>query len=312
MSTSAIRICLVSTLTFHYSGSSSHKIYRMRKINIAKGFIALACAIAMNSVASAQTASDLKINEVKVERDSTGAVTEAWVEIFNPTYSTVDMARLYLSNDREKLTKSPVPQGLTSTQFLPRGYVVFDCDGKRSEGPLHTTFDLNGSKWIYLVESNGQIVIDSCEVPQNGSLARAIDGIGAWETPKENSKGFSNQMAVVKNNSDRFKEVDPYGAGMALISISVVFGILVVLAIVFSAVGNFFVWRETTAEARAKAKAEKQKAKEAKAVEEEEEQAAIAAVVAMYMLDAHDDAAGQLTIVQNENTTHWQFPFKKH
>ncbi len=272
----------------------------------------MTCAMAMNSVASAQTASDLKINEIKVERDSTGAVTEAWVEIFNPTYSTVDMARLFLSNSRNNLMMSPVPQGLTLTQFLPRGYVVFECDGQRSEGPLHTTFDLKDSKYIYLVESNGQIVIDSCEVPQKGSLARAIDGVGAWENPKENSKGFSNQMAVVKNTSDRFMEVDPYGAGMALISISVVFGILIVLAIVFSAVGNFFVWREKTAEARAKAKIEKQKAKEAKALEAEEEQAAIAAVVAMYMLDAHDDAAGQLTIVQNEIPTNWQFPFKKH
>ncbi|MDO4461242.1 MAG: OadG family transporter subunit [Bacteroidia bacterium] len=284
----------------------------MRKTDIAKGFIALACSMAMNTLASAQTASDLTINEIKVERDSTGAVTEAWVEIFNPTYSTVDMARLYLSNDRNNLTKSIVPQGLTSTQFLPRGFVVFECDGKRSDGPLHTTFDLSDSKYVYLVESNGQIVIDSCEVPQNGSLARTLDGIGTWETPKENSKGFSNQMAVVKNNSDRFMEVDPYGAGMALISISVVFGILIILAIVFSAVGNFFVWREKTAEARAQAKIEKQKAKEAKALEAEEEQVAIATVVAMYMLDAHDDAAGQLTIVQNENHTGWQFPFKKH
>lgn len=272
----------------------------------------MTCAMAMNTIASAQTASDLTINEIKVERDSTGAVTEAWVEIFNPTYSTVDMARLYLSNDRNNLTKSIVPQGLTDTQFLPRGFVVFDCDGKRGEGPLHTTFDIANSEYIYLVESNGQVVIDSCAVPKSGSLARTLDGVGEWETPKENSKGFSNQMAVVKNNSDRFKEVDPYGAGMAIISISVVFGILIVLALVFSLVGNFFVWREKTAEARAKAKIEKQKAKEAKALEAEEEQAAIAAVVAMYMLDAHDDAAGQLTIVQNENTTHWQFPFKKH
>ena len=269
----------------------------------------VACALSLSAFVNAQTASDLRINEVTVERDSLGNVTEAWIEVFNPTYSSVYMARLFLSNDRCNLSLSLVPEGTTDTQFMPRGYVVIDGDGQRSQGPMHTTFPLGDSEYVYLIESNGVIVIDSCMVPQNGTIARSIDGAGEWITPKDKSKGFNNQMGTVINNVERFKVVDPYGLGLSLISISVVFGVLILLAIVFTYVGNFFVWREKKTEQKVE---EAKKPKVQVIASDELDEAAIAAVVAMYMLDAHDDATGQLTIVQNNNVGHWRFPFRKH
>ena len=59
-----------------------------------KNILLVLFAVATSIVIKAQTPADLRLNEIAVVRDSSGAVTDAWIEIYNSSTSRVDMQRL--------------------------------------------------------------------------------------------------------------------------------------------------------------------------------------------------------------------------
>ena len=259
-----------------------------------KNILLVLFAVATSIVIKAQTPADLRLNEIAVVRDSSGAVTDAWIEIYNSSTSRVDMQRLFISDDRNNLRKCHVPANHSETQFPARGFVVFDGDGDRSQGALHTNFKLGESQWLYLVESNGYIIIDSAAVPREGVVARDVDGIGEWKTIEAGSKGLSNAGDEGIANSETFTTVDPYGAGVALISMSVVFSVLIVLSITFTLLGKFFKRKEKIPEPAATTAP-------AAANSNDDELAAVAVAVTLYLNDAHDDGDRRLTIIRTSS-----------
>ncbi|MBR6249830.1 MAG: OadG family protein [Bacteroidales bacterium] len=262
-----------------------------------KHFTVLLIIIAACFTAKAQTPADLRINEVAVVRDSSGVVTDAWIEIYNSSTSRIDMQRLFLSDDRSNLRKCHIPANHNETQFPSRGFVVMDGDGRRDQGALHTSFDLSKSQWIYLVESNGYIIIDSAAVPQSGIAARATDGNGEWQIVDAATKGFSNAPDDGIANAEKFIQVDPYGGGVAIISMSVVFSVLIVLSLTFSLVGRFFKRKEEKATA-AVTTTSTATTTNTSTDNTDDEMAAVAVAVTLYLNDAHDDANHRLTIIR--------------
>jgi sodium pump decarboxylase gamma subunit len=97
-------------------------------------------------------------------------------------------------------------------------------------------------------------------------------------------------------------QVDPHGAGMALISMSVVFSVLVMLAIVFTYIGNYFSKHgapEITSKKKKKQKVEV--AVPAKNEEEADLELALATVVVLHKQEKHDEVSGVITIERKDN-----------
>ncbi|MHC4744769.1 MAG: chitobiase/beta-hexosaminidase C-terminal domain-containing protein, partial [Planctomycetota bacterium] len=83
-----------------------------------------------------------------------------WIEIYNPTDITIDLAGWYLTDSDSNLAKWQFPAGveLTSGEFL----VVFasNKDRKNPPNPLHTNFELNaGPEYLALVSSDGISIV---------------------------------------------------------------------------------------------------------------------------------------------------------
>lgn len=269
-----------------------------------KNILTIIASIVLSINMIAQTPSDLRFNEIAIERDTSGNVQDVWVEIFNPTYSSIDMAGLFITDDPANMRKCPFLSGSTATQFLPRGFAIVDGDGDRQAGALHTNFKVSDAERLYLVEANGYTVIDSIDVPQSGIVARSVDGKGEWVAKSESSRGFANVVVDQTSTSERFRKVDPFGGGLALISMCVVFSVLVMLAIVFTLVGRFF--KRIEARNAEAAKKERVTVVDAKAAAAEDfNMAAVAAVVAMYVRDKQGGEPGKLTITRQQNR-HWR------
>lgn len=276
----------------------------MRKICLTAAAAFCVCGMLM-----AQTPSDIRINEVVLECDSAGAPTKAWVELFNTSYTALDMAGLYISDNASDLKSFRVPSGTPATQFLPRGYVVIEADGCPGDGPLHTPFALSGNSVIYLVEANGRVVIDSLSLSGAGIYARAADGSGEWQKVQSATRAQSNSPVVAKSNVDLFAEVDPNGGGVALISMSVVFSVLVLLAVVFTLLGKMFKGIDAR-KAAAAAAAEAPKAEAASGSADDDIEQALATAVLLYKRDMEQTQPGKLTIVQRQSAIWKSFLIK--
>ena len=117
----------------------------------------------------AQNVIDLIISEAMV--DNTSSVVDdfgertPWVEVFNTSQGTVNIAGCYFTDDPSNLTKSPIVKGDLRTKIGPRQVAVFFADGNSSKGTFYLNFPLREGSTLYLVSNDGRTVIDSIEIP---------------------------------------------------------------------------------------------------------------------------------------------------
>ena len=93
----------------------------------------------------AQNVSDLILSEALAVPDSTGIVDDygrrgGWIEVFNTSQGTVNLAGCYLTDDRTVLKKSMIPKGDLKTKLGPRQTVLFYASGNGNEGTFYTGF----------------------------------------------------------------------------------------------------------------------------------------------------------------------------
>lgn len=211
---------------------------------------------------SAQTVKDLRLNEILVTntddyQDDFGQ-QNAWIEIFNIGYGTVDIAGCYLTNDVNNLKMYVIPSGDVLTKIKPRQHILFWADNQPSRGTFHINFTLAESKEILLVSNNGKTVLDRMTVPQNllpnQSYGRIDDGVGTYGA-KANSTASDSGWAVMdrttpssnnaaiseESKSSRMLRIDPHGGIMALTAMSVVFLALLLLFLAFRGIGKLSV-----------------------------------------------------------------------
>lgn len=230
----------------------------------------LLLAVAVGAAAvSAQSRRNLRINEVMVQNDSNfvddyGHHT-AWIELFNTTHAPLNIASVFLTNNRATLDENlsakerkammyAVPLGDVLTKMPKRQHVVFWADGRPTLGTFHTSFTLQPGQdnWIAIFDGDGHTLIDSVTVPAtlgpDQSFARIEDGVDskdgvklgieAWEI-RDDSEGLpvtpssNNKIRETNDKIDMFAEKDKNGFAMAIMAMGIVFSALLLLCICF-------------------------------------------------------------------------------
>lgn len=260
----------------------------------------------------AQGRKGLRINEVLVTNENNYqddyGCQSAWIEIFNTTFGTVDVRSCYLTNDKNNPKKYPIPKGDVLTEMPPRQHVLFWADGKPNRGTFHVNFTLDPDKdnWIGLYDSNGRDLIDSVTVPagipSDHSYARYEDGVGHWVIKGGNEQsGYvtpsTNNITLDKNvKIDMFTEHDPFGVGMAIMAMAIVFAGLLLLYLLFRLIGQISVLIKKRNAMRVHGISDKEEAKE-KGFGREAGEVYAAIAMALYQhLEAHDVEDTILTI----------------
>lgn len=257
--------------------------------------------------------SKLVLNEVLIEnednyQDDYGKHS-AWIEIFNRTYGSADLAGWYLVHsttpgDAENGTKYFIPKGDVLTQVKPRQHALFWADGEKSRGTFHTNFKLDPSatNWIGLYDG-GMKLMDEVTIPAgtlaaDQSYARVSDADPTWEikgtsadkyvTPSTNNKTIDSNAKM-----EKFAQHDSNGVGMAISAMSVVFCGLFILFISFRIIGksNERLFKKSLHKAREEVKREVKSQ-----AAPEEAMAAIAMALHQMQNEAHDEEEMVLTI----------------
>lgn len=279
-------------------------------------FIALVAVVCLGL--NAQRATSLKINEVLVTNEQNYqddyGLHNAWIEIFNTSFATVNIEGCYLTNDKDNPTKYPIPKGDILTQIKPRQHTLFWADGMPNRGTFHVNFTLDPNKenYIALYDSNGKTLIDEVTIPAgilaDQSYARQEDGSANWVIKGGGEHSYvtpsTNNMTQDKNEKiENFKKHDEDGFGMAIIAMSVVFIGLILLYVSFKIVGNIAVKLGKKNAMKAIGITDKAEAKEKNLGSHSgEEAAAIAMTLHEFMNDAHDVEDMILTINKVKRT----------
>lgn len=208
-----------------------------------------------------QGARNIKINEVQTNnadglQDEYGT-KNAWVELVNTSFSTYNVRGMYITTDRRVLDKSlTVPQRIAMmscingrddrTTMSARKHLILFLNSNPSHGTLHLSAKTNSEKpvWIALYDGNAIDIIDSVTVPilaENQSYARKTDGSAEWlvQDKEDVTPGIENLIHANETKIARLKRDDPYGIGITVLSMGIVFSCLALLYIFFRILGIF-------------------------------------------------------------------------
>ncbi len=236
----------------------------MNKLRFLLGGLVVLASLPM----MAQMDASIKLNEVMTKNETSlidgYGERNAWVEIANISHSTYNIRGMYLTTDRTVLDKkmsvpervkrmSQIPNGDTRTNLSAQQIIVFQLNSSPAQGALHLSVKVDADKptWIALYNGNATQLIDSVTVPvlaADQSYARINNnGIGDWEVKSADrvTPGIQNQTVVSESKVAKFKREDPYGFGMAIMAMSIVFSCLALLWITFTLFGLFMRHMET-------------------------------------------------------------------
>ncbi|HAZ02819.1 MAG TPA: phage tail protein [Prolixibacteraceae bacterium] len=277
------------------------------------GIAVLLLIVASTNVASAQNASDLKINEILVLNDSNTVddfgMHTAWIEIFNSAYNTVNIGGCYLTDDLSNPTKYWIPTGDPTTKIPSRCYMVFWADNHPTRGIFHLNFDLDGAKTIALFNADGRTLVDKVDLPLENkpdiTYGRPTNDSEQWVYLEKSTPGANNDYTRKKTAGESFVEIDPYGVGMTAIAMFVVFSALAILYVIYKNMGRFFI-RKAAGTVKSKEKVETKVVKQVKEEISGEVNAAIAMALYMYQSEMHDHENTVLTIQKvSRNYSPW-------
>lgn len=201
-----------------------------------------------------QSVRDLRFNEILIKNtdnfDDEYGRHVPWVEIFNTAYNSVNLAGCYLTDDttgfaagKKKGGVEPehwyrIPKTDINTNMPQRTYIVFYLDAEPLYGTFHVNFDPRTSKtnYIALISADGKDLIDMMYYPKEQLMDTALsyglveDGItDNAEFLNHYTPGSSNVIQTKVSKQERLKRDDPYGIGLAIISMSVVFTALILI-----------------------------------------------------------------------------------
>ncbi len=206
-----------------------------------------------------QGARYIKINEVlpfnKASIQDEFGNKKPWVELANTSFSTYNIRGMYITTDRRVLDKNlTVPQRIAMMSCIPDGddrtlmsareHLIFYFNGNPKQGALHLSAKIDEKKpnWVALYDGNAIDLIDSVSIPTlqpDQSLARAKDDSQKWSIMNaENvTPGQENAMQSGESKIERLKREDPYGIGITVLSMGIVFACLALLYVFFHILG---------------------------------------------------------------------------
>ncbi len=281
--------------------------------NILTGFVTVALVVVFNLSAKSQNANTLRLSEILVYNES-NAVDDfgehsAWIEIFNSSYNTVNMGGCYLTDDLNNPTKYWIPTGDPVTKIPSRNYLVFWADNHPTRGIFHLNFDLKEGKTLALFDANGKTLIDKIEIPVGQkpdiTFGRPSNDSNEWVFLEKSTPGANNDYTKKKSAGESFVEFDPYGIGMTMIAMFVVFSALAILFIIYKNMGRFFI-RQASAVKKSVTSEQKPSAAHSEAEMSGEVNAAIAMTIHLYLSEMHDYENTVLTIQKvSRNYSPW-------
>ncbi|MDD5951513.1 MAG: OadG family transporter subunit [Bacteroidales bacterium] len=203
-------------------------------------------------VLRAQNMTDLVISEVMLN-NSASIVDDygnrsPWIEILNTSQGMVNFAGCYFSDDPDNLTKSPILKGDNRTKLAARQTAVFFATGDPSMGTFYLNFELKPGSTLYLTSNDGHTVVDSIfiptDIPEGMSISKfAVDNkeIEFTDIRAARPTPYSiNGRGEQKSKAETIKETDPHGVTLTVVCVSVVFGALFILFIIYNLSGMFF------------------------------------------------------------------------
>jgi CotH kinase protein/Lamin Tail Domain/Secretion system C-terminal sorting domain len=141
--------------------------------------------------------SGLYINEVLISNTSTNADEqgqyEDWVELYNSTNQTINLAGKYLTDNISNENRFPLP----SINIPANSFQIIWLDDDLAQGTLHANFKLSAGESIYLMdEQDGELRVADYAGPfdltTDISLERTIDGGPIWALTSDPTPGLSN------------------------------------------------------------------------------------------------------------------------
>jgi Na+-transporting methylmalonyl-CoA/oxaloacetate decarboxylase gamma subunit len=196
----------------------------------------------------AQRATSMRINEVLVINEDNFlddyGKRGSWIELFNGSAGTVNIAGCYLTNDKNNPKKYPIPKGDVLTKIPPGQHVLFWADGIADKGTFHVSFVLNPTKenYVALYDTDGKTLIDEIIVPAGQrpdiSYGRKIDGQNEWAHLTKVTPSTNNLTLDTNEKIENFQKNDSWGVGITLVSMVVVFIGLILLYFMFKYIGK--------------------------------------------------------------------------
>lgn len=293
-----------------------------------------------------QGARNIKISEVLVNntaslQDEFGN-HDAWMELENTAFSTYNIRGMYITTDTAVLNQSlSAPQRIKRMRIIPSGdprtvmsarqHLILYLNSNPKRGTLHldVTIDSLRPNWLALYDGNGIDLIDSVSIPamknnQSYALFKDKQGQYQWEVmePDMVTPGIDNTQNITESKAAKLKRDDPYGFGITILSMGIVFFCLTLLFVFFSFFGKFMTHKSALKKAKdiqpMKAAVEAgEKIHEAghktnvilkdglksKGIDKEIYMAVIAMALKQYQEDVHDVESGIITI--NPKHSNW-------
>ena len=199
-----------------------------------------------------QGAKNIRLNEVLTNNtasieDEFGS-REAWIELENTSFTTYNIRGMYLTTDRSVLNPqmsvperikrmSVIPSGDPRTQIGGRQHVVFFCNSNPAQGKLHLSLQVPMSEplWIGFYNGNAEELIDSVTVPALAADQSYARHGNTWSVKSaENvTPGIENFIQTDETKDAKLKREDPYGVGITLLAMGIVFFCLALLFVFF-------------------------------------------------------------------------------
>ena len=276
-------------------------------------FLSLLLLVGLTSCGEKKTNSKLMLNEVLIDNQSNFqddyGLHSAWIEVFNKSYGSADLAGclLKVSNQPGDTVTYFITKGDVLTLVKPRQHALFWADGEPNRGTFHTSCKLNPetANWIGLFDSGkkllDQIVVPAGVLGPNQSYARISDGAANWEVKGGSSDKYvtpsTNNVTLDSNEKiEMFSEHDPFGVGMAIMAMAIVFSGLLLLYLMFRLIGQITVFVKKCNAMRVHGISDKEEAKE-KGLGRESGEVYAAIAMALYQhLEVHDVEDTILTI----------------
>ena len=208
----------------------------------------------------AQGAKNIKINEVLT--NNTENLVDAyghrhpWIELANNSFTTYNVRGMFITTNKKVLDNtlsvperiklmSQIPNGSKKTVLEGQQHAVFFLNALPSHGDMYLDAKLDGTKeqWIALYDGNAVDLIDSITVPvlaENTSYAREKNGSDVWIVKGQEfvSPGLANVSTPSESKIAKLKKDDPYGIGITVLAMGVVFFCLALLYFAFALLGR--------------------------------------------------------------------------
>ena len=267
----------------------------------------LLCGMLLASTMSAmaQGAKNIRLNEV-LTNNTTSIVDEfgnreAWIEVENTSFTTYNIRGMYFTTDRSVLDPkmsvperikrmSVIPNGDPRTQIGGRQHLVFYCNSNPSEGKLHLSLPVPTSEpvWIGFYNGNAVELIDSVTIPALAADQSYARHGREWsvKSPENVTPGIENFIKTDETKDAKLKREDPYGVGITLLAMGIVFFCLAVLFVFFWIFGLIMRHLDTA----------KKVVNKTKGIDKEVYIAVISMALKQYQDDVHDVESGIITI----------------